>query len=148
MILQTGPVRLALLNPDGSKQKTLILPAPEKGSPGLEWIKKASTKEVVDGGERTRLLGFLPQLTLSWSVYDDTQATGTGNGQTPTLEALLVLLSQATGTLRVSPGLSAGGFTADQVDVKEIGKVPGFYTGIKVTFRARLARPARDLEVF
>ena len=137
-----------MLNPDGSKAQTVILPAPEKGSPGMEWIKKSSTKELVDGGERTRLLGFLPQLTLSWSVYDDTQATGIGNGQTPNLEALLVLLSQGTGSLRVSPGMTAGGFTADQVDVKEIGKVPGFYTGIQVVFRARLARPFRDLEVF
>lgn len=103
-VIANGKIRLALVDAGGVKQKTLILPTPDKGTPELEWIEKVSTKELIDGSERTRLLGFLPQLTLTWKVYDDSQATGTGDGQTPTLEALLGILSGATGTLRVSPG--------------------------------------------
>ena len=148
MMLQTGKIRLALLNPDGTKAKTLILPAPDKGSPGLEWAEKASSKELINGDERTRLLGFLPVLTLKWAVYDDTQATGVDDGQTPNLEALLGLLSQPTGMIRVSPGMTAGGFTVDRISVKEIGKTGSFYTGIQATFRARSARASRDLEAF
>lgn len=147
-LLQTGPVRLAVLNSDGSKAKTLILPAPDKGFPTLEFEEKTLTRELVDGSERTRVLGYLPVLTLEWGVYPDGQATGTGDGQTPTLEALLEILSGASGTLRVSAGTTAQGFTADRAAVKEIGRRGAFYTGVAVTFRGRSSRASRTLETF
>jgi hypothetical protein len=142
MLLQTDVVRLALLaTVDGAKVKTVYLPPPSVKGLNLEWDKKASTKDLVLGGERTRVRGYLPVLTCTWSAYDERPgqgyAIGTANGQRPCLEDLLVLLSQPTGMLRVSMGRSAGGFTVDSVSVKPLGKEGPYYTGLQVVFRGR-----------
>jgi hypothetical protein len=153
MLLQTGIVRLALLaTVDGVKVSTAYLPPPSVKGMNLEWDKKASTKDLVTGGERTRVRGYLPVLTCTWSVYDERPhqgyVIGTGNGQRPGLEDLLGMLSQPTGMLRVSPGPSAGGFTVDSVQVRPLSKEGDFYTGLQAVFRGRDPLPSMTLGVF
>ena len=141
MLLQTGVIRLALLNSDGTKIKTLILPPPAPDGLSLEFIKKATTKDLVDGGDRTRVRGYLPVLTCKWPAYDDRTgqgvAIGTADGQRPTLEDLLWYLSQPTGKIKVSSGPTGGGFVVDAIDVHPLGKKGPFYTGLQVVFRGR-----------
>jgi hypothetical protein len=152
MFLQTGVIRLALLNTDGTKAKTLLLPPPTPGGVDLEWARKATTKELLDGSERTRLRGYLPVLTCKWPAYDDRTGQGvvigTADGQRPALEDLLWFLSQPTGKIRVSPGTAAGGFTVDSIQVQPLGKKGPFYTGLQVVFRGRDALPTMTLGVF
>lgn len=152
MILQTGVIRLALLNVDGSKAKTLLLPPPSDEGLSIQWVKKASTEELLDGSPRTRLLGFLPVVTCRWNAYDERTGQGytigTADGQRPGLEDLLWFLSQPTGKLKLSPGLAAGGFVVDAVDVDPIGKRGGIFTGIQATFRARDTSPTMTLGAF
>ncbi len=149
MLMQVGPIRLALLaSIGGAKVKTLILPAPSQDGKELEWAEKASTQELIDGSERTRRLGYLPVLTCKWTAYDDRGPLGTGDGQRPGLEDLLVLLSQPTGMLKVSPGLAAGGFVVDSAKVKPIGKKGNSYTGLQVVFRGRDILPTMALGAF
>jgi len=152
MLLQVGLIRLAVLNSDGTKLKTLILPAPSRDGLELEWDEDATTVKLVGGGRRTRRIGYVPVLTCKWKIYDDRagngQAIGTENGQCPSLEQLLALLSMPTKSLRVAPGLSAGGFTVDQAVAKSIGKESDFYTGIQITFYGRDATPTMALEAF
>lgn len=147
MLLQVGPIRLALLDA-GVKSKTLILPPPSRLGLDLDWEEDGTTVHLVEGGRRTRRIGYVPFLVAKWSVYDDTRATGIADGQTPSLEALLVLLSATTGQLRVSPGMTTGGFTVDQIVTKPIGKTAGFYSGVEATFYGRDATATKALEVF
>lgn len=143
--LKTGPIKLAVLNPDGSKLKTLYLPPPDKGYPKLEFVKKAHKVELETGDERTRLLGYIPVMVIRWSAYDSNSGhgytIGTADGNRPTAEDLLGILSAATDTLKIASGSytsTAGGFVADAIDVKEFG-VAGVstVTGLEVTFRGR-----------
>lgn len=142
--LKTGPIRLAVLRTDGvTKDKTLYLPAPDRGFPKLEFVKKSSTVDLETGDERTRLLGFLPVLTCRWTAYDERSGhgytIGTADGNRPGYADLLVVLSGATKTLKVSPGPSTvGGFVVDRVDIKELGVAgPDLLMGLEVTFRGR-----------
>lgn len=154
MLLQVGVIRLAILaSVEGPKALTLFLPPPERGGLNLEFVKKGNTEEVLDGGERTRTLGYLPVLTCDWSAgYDETDgygyAPGVNDGQSPGLEDLLQILSLPTGMLRVSPGLSAGGFTVDSVAVKPIGRKGLAYTGLQAVFRGRRTQSTMTLEAF
>ena len=153
VMLQTGPIRLAFLNSGGAKLATFVLPSPSQKGLSLDWQKKATTVELVDKSQRTRLDGFLPKLSVKWTAYDERPGQGyvigTGDGQRPTLESLLWYLSQPTGLIRVSPGLAAGGFTCDTIDVQPIAKVNGaFYGGIEVVFWGRDIQTTRVLEVF
>lgn len=150
-LMQLGYLRLALLDAQGSKLKTLILPPPDKNGFELDWEFKGNTFELDNGDEITRALGYLPVLTVRWAAYDERPgqySVGLLDGQKPSLEALLDLLSQPTGRLRISPGLSAGGFTVDRAIVKPIGRKGLIYTGLELTFRGRHVQPTRALEVF
>jgi hypothetical protein len=152
MLLQTGIIRMALLNADGSKATALYLPPPNRDGLSLEWARKANTWELLDGSERTRLLGYLPVLTCKWTVYDDRPGQGypigLQDGQRPPLESLLWYLSQPTGKIKVSPGLQAGGFVADSIQVQPISKAGSIYTGLQVVFRGRDTLPTMTLGVF
>lgn len=150
MILQPGPIRLATLDAGGNKTKTLWLPTPAKGSPALEWERKSTVWTLVDGSERQRLLGFLPVLTVRWQIYDDTAGNGytigTADGNRPSLDQLLVLLSAASGGLKVSPGRTAGGLVVGALSVKPVVLAgAGFAQGLEVTFRGRDVRPDMTL---
>lgn len=152
-VLQTGVIRLAYLaSPGGAKVKTFYLPPPSRGMPTVDWEDDADTVRLVGGGRRTRRDGYVPVLAVRWNVYDDRAgqgyAIGTADGQRPALDDLLWYLSQPSGMLRVSPGLTAGGFTVDRVEVKPVGKRGEFYTGLEVTFRGRDAMVTRTLEAF
>lgn len=153
MILQPGPIRLATLDAGGTKTKTLWLPAPAKGSPSLEWERKATTWSLVDGSERQRLLGFLPILTVRWQIYDDTAGNGytigTADGNRPSLDQLLVLLSAGSNALKVSPGRSAGGLVVGALSVKPVVLAgAGFAQGLEVVFRGRDIRSDMTLGTF
>lgn len=152
-LLQVGPIRLAVLASDGTtKTKTLILPPPSRDGLELDWEEDSTTVKLVGGGRRTRRIGYLPVLTVRWKAYDDLAnpgiTIGTANGNRPSLEDLLVILSAATRGLRVSPGASAGGFTVDQVVTKQIGKKGPVYTGVQATFYGRDPLATKTLEVF
>jgi hypothetical protein len=152
ILLQSGPIRLAFLDSYGGKVKTLVLPAPDRGMPALEWARKSTTVTLVGGGERTRVDGYLPILTLKYKVYDERPGQGytigTADGQRPQFVDLLWYLSQPTGRLRVAPGLTAGGFTVDAVTVKPITIRAGLVTEVDIVFRAREVQPTMTLEVF
>jgi hypothetical protein len=123
-LLQLGPIRVKYSG------TTYLLPPPDKGGLTLEWVKKESSVELLDGSERTRLLGFLPVLTYKAKIYapDSSQAS---------LDTLLGILSHPTGTIKVSPGKTAGGFTCDKVTVKPIGIKGKFEEGVEIVFRGR-----------
>jgi hypothetical protein len=107
----------------------------------MEWVRKSNTEDLVTGGERTRVLGYLPVLSFKWNAYDERTGQGypigTSDGQRPGLEDLLVFLSQPSGFLRVGPGLNGGGFTVDSVTIQPFGKKGNVYTGFQAVFRAR-----------
>lgn len=151
-LIQATPVRLALLDANGSKLKTLFLPIPDWDGIHLDWEERGKTWDLDDGGEVSRIVGFLPVLRLRWSHYDERPGMGypigTGDGQRPTLEDLLWFLSQPSGRIRISPGLNAGAFTVNRTQHRGIGKRGLFYTGLEVTFRGRHAQPTQQLEVF
>lgn len=142
-IFQPGPVRIATLDGVGAKIKTLYLPAPDVKLPGLRWDRKLGGKwELINGSERERQLGFIPVLRLAWGTYDDRAGQGytigNANGQRPSAEQFLQLLSAASGTLKVSPGLTAGGFVVGSIDVSEVYLVGStFVGGLTVTLRGR-----------
>ena len=125
MLLTPGPIHLAVIKEDGTTDKTLILPAPDRKD-GLvyEPQEKAITRELVDGSERKRRLGWLPVLRLKYAVYDDRTGEGytigTANGNRPSASDLLSLLGSALpGRLKVSLGPVPA----------SPGTVPGFIVG-------------------
>ena len=148
-LIQTGTCRLQVLDAQGVLVKTLVLPAPAKGEPTLKWEPKESTVELLDGSERTRRLGWLPSLTLSWRIYPaDIVNPGTADGQTPTAEQLLDFLgSMPPGRLRVRGGKAAGWLTGGKVATEAINPVGGtLVQGLRVTFRGRTVRSSMTLE--
>lgn len=154
-LITPGPIRLAVLNGvNGSKLKTLYLPQPDRKSPEFEWITKAKDAELVDGSERTRILGYLPSLKIKWSPYDDRAAfgytIGTNDGQRPSLEQLLTILSATPGTLKVSLGNGASplGFVVGRVDVDKMPFRSSGFVDLSVTFRGRDIYTERTLGAF
>jgi hypothetical protein len=143
-----------VLNADGTKAKTLYLPPPDRKNPKLEWETKGTKQELLDGSERMRVLGYLPVLTLKWSAYDDRPGQGytlgTADGQRPTLEQLLQVLSGTPGTLRVSAGPApAGGFTCGEIKVGgAVLLAPGIGGDLQIVFRGRQVLSSRYLEAF
>lgn len=150
-LLQVGKIRLGVLDINGALTKTLILPAPGKDGIELDWEEVATTVSLVDGGRRTRRIGYLPVLLVRWPVYDDEArpgvTIGTGDGQRPSLPDLLGILSATTGRLKISPGMSAGWVLCDQVTTKQIGKRANYYTGLQATFYGRDPRTTKSLEI-
>jgi hypothetical protein len=149
-----GPIRLAVLSGiGGAKVKTLWLPSPSKQLPELSWEKKAIAKDLVEGSERERKLGYIPILRATWIPYDERPnkgfVIGTLDGQRPLLEDLLVILSMPSGWLKVSAGPgSAYGFVVGRV---ETGKLPMRGQGLldlEVTFRGRDVVSTQSLVVF
>jgi hypothetical protein len=144
-----GIPRLGILT-SGVRTSTLYLPMPDKGLPEVEWIDQKQVVKLWDGSFATRRLGFVPRLTFRWSVYVD-QITasftdgftegawgitiGSSNGQMPSILDLLLVLSATPGTISVSPGPSAGGFAAQDWDIKPIKSSPtGHAVGLEIAF--------------
>ena len=109
---------LATANNTASRVKTLFLPMPNKGLPLVDYIEKGQVKPLVDGSEANRRLGWLPEVTLRWSVYaDQIQASftegvtmgpwgitvGPNNGNMASMADLQALLSAAPGCLEINP---------------------------------------------
>lgn len=148
-----GAIRLAVLNGvGGAKLKTLWLPTPSKGTPEIEWVTKAVEKDILGGSERTRILGYIPTLTVNWKPYDERSGMGytigTSDGQRPRLEDLLKILSVASGTLKVSAGKTGGGFVVGRVKVGKVQLVGHGLGSVSVTFRGRDIVPEMRLEAF
>ena len=135
-----------------SGNKTLYLPTPPPDAVNLNWEEKSTTKELIDGSERTRVIGYVPLLDLRYPYYDDRpmphKVRGIEDGQCPLLEDLLVLISGRSGRFKVSPGLTCGGYLVDRVEVKGIGKAGRTYTGIQLVFRSREIFNTRTLGDF
>lgn len=164
MYLLPGTPRLAVLNPDGSKAKSLWLPMPDKGLPKIEWEQRKVATDLFDGGKAIRRLGFLPKLTLHWAIYLDQiqasfqegvtvgawgQVIGANDGQMPSMNDLLLILSAAPGSISVSPGPSAGGFIAQDWDIKAIGTNPlGQAEGVEIAFEGGTVMSTMVLEAF
>ena len=114
MIFQPGTPRIGLLAA-GVRNATLWLPMPDAGLPQIQWIPKGSVKELVDGSEVWQQKGWIPQLTMTWSAYDDRSTEGwtlgTANGDRPAITDLMTILSGAPASFSVSPGPAAGGST-------------------------------------
>lgn len=148
-----GAIPLALLDAGGAKIKTLYLPAPDRGVPAVEWEKDCYTQKIPGVGERERLLGYLPILTLSWKIYDDLARAGvtigTAAGNRPSAEQLLQILSAKSGTLKIGAGPGAGGFVVGSVKTSAVNLAgPGFASGLTLTIRGRDLRPDMTLGSF
>lgn len=136
-------------------QKTLYLPAPSAGDGvGLEFVQKAFRKELVDGSERSRRLGYLPVLTLKWKVYNDNAdqgfTIGQADGNMLGIADLLAITSLDADRIKVSPGPAAGGFQCSQITVSGLGIIgrSGFASGVQVTFRGRNVQADQSLGTF
>jgi hypothetical protein len=129
--IQPGTPRLAVLNTDGSYAASYFLPPPNaEGGMSLEWEERNQTKVLVDGSDATRRKGFIPVLTLTWAIYDDVNAKnghviGGANGNQLDINSLLAVLDNPVGTLKVSPGPSAGGFVIQTTKIGPITIVKG-----------------------
>lgn len=140
-VIQIGTPRIALLNTNGTKAKTLYLPPPDRSNGiSLEWIEKAVDTTLVNGSESTRRLGWIPQITLSWSVYDDVTASygysyGSTDGHMASYSDLMTLLDNQPNTLKLSPGPTAGGMICNKITVSAVGVNQGLTTGLKIVFR-------------
>ena len=148
--LQIGTPRLALIGGN-----SYFLPPPDKGSLTLEWVEKAIDSNLVDGSESCRRLGWLPQLTMSWATYNDFLNTtgktiGSANGNLLDFASLLAVLDNAPGTLKVSPGPSAGGFVINKTTISPVSVAgnPGITTGLKLTFRGGAICASKTLGAF
>jgi len=153
--LQVGPCRIAIVNGSGVRTSTYYLPPPDKDTGiSLVWDKKAYNETLYDGSEVERLLGFVPELTLSWSIYDDKNAIwgnqiGSSNGNQLDFLSFMSILDTPSGYISVSPGMTAGGFVCSSWKVDQIGTlVGGLATGITVTFRGTGIYSTRTLGSF
>lgn len=142
-LVYAGPPRLAVLNPDLTVSKTLLLPPPKKGDGiALEFIPKGVDRELEDYSESGFNAGYLPVLTLKWDAYDDRDGEGvtigTADGNRPSLLQLLPILS-VRGLLRVSPGpAGTGGFRVEKATPAAIGLAgQRFGKGVSITFRGK-----------
>lgn len=152
-LFQPGPIPLAVLDANGNKTKTLFLPPCGAGMRLLEFEKDAETRKIPRVGERERIFGYLPILTLKWGVYDDRAgnryAIGTANGQRPSAEQLLQLLSVPSGTLKVGLGIGGAGFVVGVIKVsgaKLTGN--GFAGELQLVMRGRDYRSEMTLGAF
>ena len=147
-LLKTGPLKLQVLKADGTLDKTLVLPAPDRGAPQLSWEADQNTVKIPGVGRKTRTLGYLPILKVSWGIYDDLPLgvpLGTSDGQRPCAADLLGLLSGPTGSVRIGSG--EGWITVDAVQVAEINPVVVDLTqALTITFYGAKALPTRTLE--
>ncbi len=155
VLITPGPIQLAVLNGvGGSKLKTLILPVPDRKNPEVEWITKKIDQDLVDGSERTRILGYIPSLKVKWSPYDDRTGQGltigTADGNRPSLEQLLTILSATPGTLKVSLGTTGTplGFIVGRADIDKIPYHGRDFADLTVTFRGRDVYSTRTLGAF
>ena len=155
-LITPGYIRLAVLNTlGGSKLKTLYLPVPDKGTPELTWDTKKNDQDLIDGSERSRILGAIPVLTVKWTPYHDLaeygHAIGTADTNKPSVEQLMSLLSTtASGFLKVSTGNGASpvGFVVGRVDIDKISYKGNALVSFSLTFRGRDIVTDRTLGAF
>jgi len=153
--INPGVLRLATLDSSGVKINTYYLPPPNNGDGlTLEWIEKSITKELIDGSESTRRFGFIPKLTLNYSIYDDKNAIwgytiGSANGNQLDFASLLSVLDSNPGFISISPSLTAGGFAVNSAKISPLGiVVGGFATGVSITFRGGTVLATKVLGAF
>lgn len=149
-----GTPRIALLDSNGNKLRTLYLPPPDRtGGIGLQWVEKAFDANLIDGSESCRRLGWLPQLKLKWSTYNDvlqTQARpiGGNDGDLADINSLLALLDSPVGTIKVSPGPSAGGFVVNKTTISEMSVDGPVTTDLTITLRGGAICASKVLGAF
>jgi len=144
-IITPGYIRLAVLNTlGGTKLKTLYLPQPDRGTPEFSWDVKKSDQDLIDGSERSRILGSIPVMTVKWTPYNDLaeygHAIGTADTNKPSVEQLLALIaSTASGFLKVSTGNGASpvGFVVGRVDIDKLSYKSNALVSLSLTFRGR-----------
>jgi len=146
--IKPGTPRIALLNINrswaGGYASVNYLPSPNaEDGVSFEWIEKRVTVPLIDGSEATRRLGWIPELVLKWSVYNDLMSMngyqiGSANGCQLDSPSLLALLDNPVGSLFVSPGPTYGGFIAETVTIGAMGIKKGLPVAkdVAITFRA------------
>lgn len=151
-----GMPRIALLDANGNKLKTLYLPPPPKNKGvTLEWVEKAFYTDLIDGSESCRRLGWIPQIVLKYQAYNDILPLygipiGGNDGNLADITSLMSLLDSAPGTLKASPGPSAGGFVVNRVNVSAMGVAgsQGTVTDLTLTLRGGSIYSAKTLGAF
>jgi hypothetical protein len=152
-----GTPRIALLNSDGVTYASVnYLPPPDANNGmQLEWEEKNQTKVLIDGSEATRRLGWVPNLTLRWTVYNDVlrmnaYPIGSANGDQLDIISFLALLDNPCGSLYISPGPSAGGFVVQTTKISPIGIVTGsgIAAGVEINFRGGSIYSSKVLGAF
>lgn len=151
-----GTPRIKLLNSDGSVNAIYYLPPPDKDGISEEWVEIInSTKTMIDGSEQTRRLGWIYELKLKWSVYNDFQKTtpytaGLASGNILDFAGLKSVLDNPYGSLIISPGPSAGGFLLGKTTMSGIAPMgsQGIVTGLTLTLRGSYCYPTKLLGAF
>ena len=157
--LNPGCLAIATLDLGGSgaKTATYYLPPPDNDSGlTLEWCQKDFTTDLIDGSESTRRLGWIPELTLNWTVFDDVNARygytiGTANGNQLTFPGLLSVLDTTPGYLKICPSLSANtGFVVNKVTVAAIGIIgpTGLAHNVSIVLRGQSIFSTKVLPTF
>jgi hypothetical protein len=153
--IKTGIITIATLLGDGvTKGSTYYLPAPDNQTGiELEWDEKTTLVTLYDGSEKSRRLGYVPVLTLSWKIYDDVNAIygkTIGSAATNQLSyaGLLSVLDSVPGFLKVSTD-GTNGFTCSSWKLGKVGVITGgFATGVSVTFRGSGIYSSKVLTAF
>lgn len=150
-----GTPRIAVLSSDGSYSKVLYLPAPDRDSGmTLEWVEKSVTTEILYGNEVCRRYGWIPELVLTWQYYNDVVRNtpypiGDAFGNIADFNTLMSILDLPPGSLKISPGPTAGGFVVQSVKIAPIGTIAnGIATGVQITFRGGKTFSSKTLEAF
>jgi len=138
--ITTSPLRISTLATDGVT-KTASYFLPPCSNLTLEWVEKNIVKELIDGSETCRRFGWIPQLSCTWSIYDDVNALygktiGTATGNQLSFAGLMSVLDNKPAALWISPSLTAGAFQPGSVSVSAIEAISGgFASSLQITFR-------------
>jgi hypothetical protein len=141
------PIQLQLLNTQGLPTVTLHLPMPMEGYPQTSWEADEIRKRIPGVGLRVRTRGFRPIVKVKWKYYDERpgrRAIGTAEGQTPSFQQLLAILSLPGGSYRI--GRPGAWVTIETVEGPEPHPVSGFAAEVSLTFHGRKVLPSRSLE--
>jgi len=151
--INTSPLRISTLATDGVT-KTASYYLPPCSTLTLEWVKKSIVKEMIDGSEVERIFGYIPELSCTWSIYDDANPIygyqiGVATGNQLSFAGLMAVLDNNPTALWISPSLTAGAFQPGSVTVSAIEAISGgMAKNLQITFRGGLTYPTKILGAY
>jgi hypothetical protein len=149
-----GMPRIRLLNADGTTNKTLWLPPPDRDKGTLLEFEEEGILKNCIGARIWLRRGWYPNLTLVWKNYNDVAVpgytVGAADGNVASFTALLAILDAAPGRVKISPGPSAGGFVVNETKISPIGVVgpQGIAQGVEIQLKGGTLLAAKALGTF